>query len=129
MKVRKENNTYDRNRDGSNVGDKWTEDSNQDLLNRVRDYGYKDDRDISTMFYGKEFTQACAQWEEPTWKPGKLPHAGGDSTPRYGAKGYHTTHQRGPDDMTNSAGSAVKPGDNRYFAKKPGRAGNQRSGA
>jgi hypothetical protein len=117
MKVRKEDNTYSRN-NGKNTGDKWTERSEQNLLNSKRSFGWDEPHDISS----KEYKQACDAWEEPTWRPGKVSEA-------HNRRNYHGdfgTHQRGPDDMTNEAGTAVKPGDSKFF-KKPGGSG-QRSG-
>jgi hypothetical protein len=107
------------------AGDRWAESSDEkSVLTPKRDYGFKDDHDISTKF-GGEFLRATNPWDESSWKPGPVSRGG---EPRHSPKGYHTTHQRGPQNMTNSAGSAVKPGDSKFYKKMPGRAGNQRSG-
>jgi hypothetical protein len=128
---RNDDNWYRQNR--KTVGDKWAEGSDEEsILHKVRDDGFKPDRDISTRYFGKEFTQSNAQWELPTWKPGPLkgPDIGGTSPNWASPKGYHDTHQtHGPySDMTYDRGTAIKPGDNKYYKKMPGRAGNQRSG-
>ena len=50
------------------------------------------------------------------WKVGALPKGG---EPRFAPKGDSGTHQRGPNDMTCSAGDALKPSGK--YAKKGGR--------
>jgi hypothetical protein len=83
----------------------------EDFLNRGKDDGNKPARDIST----REFKQACNPWDEPTWKPGPVKQ--GNSPPRYAPKG----------DAGTKSPEAYEPSGK--YAKKPGRAGNQRSGA
>jgi hypothetical protein len=59
---------------------------------------------------------------DDTWRVGPV----SESHNRGNYRGDFSLHQRGPDDMTNSAGDAVTPADSKFF-KKPGGSG-QRSG-
>jgi hypothetical protein len=98
--------SYKQNR--KTVGDRWSEDGEQNLLRHIADDGDKAPRDISTA----EFRRACDPGDHDTWKPGVVSRSG---KPRYAPKGDGGTRQV----------SAASP-TGRYG--KPGGKG-QRSGA
>ncbi len=79
-------------------------------LNRVSDDGNKAQHDQSVK-YGNEFKQACAQWEEKSWKPGPVGTGGGN-------------HPKGDGFNTKPVEAASPTGK---YAKKGG--SGQRSGA
>lgn len=86
-------------------------------FDRPADDGYKTAKSIAEKV-GIDFKTDWSLNEpqlDGNWKPGPLPRGG---EPKYSPKGDSGTHQRGPSDMTNSAGSDIKPSGK--YAKKGG---------
>jgi hypothetical protein len=90
---------------GKRSADKWEETGEQNLLHSHPEYDKESVRDLST----KEFKQACDPWDEPTWKPGKLPHTG-DSATRYAPKKPGPMKNSDLDDGYEPTGKYAKPG-------------------
>ena len=108
-------------------------------LTKGRDDGFKSEHKAPA--YGNNVGDLSHLLDDENWRSGPIKQ--GSSPPRYSPKGYHETHQRGPDDCTGRGFDGYGSGNSvtGYVdgksprtqvggakAKKPGRAGNQRSG-
>mgnify|MGYP001574111709 CR=1 FL=1 len=72
------------------------------VLHKAKDDGLKPQHDQSVK-YGNEFKQACAPWDEASWKPGPVGQGGGNH-PK--GDGYNTK----PVEAASPTGKYGKPG-------------------
>ncbi len=69
-------------------------------LNKVSDFGNKAQHSIAT----REYKEACAPWEEDTWKPGPLTEHGRDGAPK------HESYNTKPVEAASPTGKYAKKG-------------------
>ncbi len=78
-------------------------------FDRPADYSKRESPHDQSLKYGNEFSQACAPWDEPTWKPGKVSSGGK----------FHSTNGPPKGDATTRPVEAASPSGK--FAKKGGK--------